>query len=74
VVRTRDIRPILPDDDLRVALRLKAGRRRELVIDQSRRLSRLRGLLCSIQSGCRFARSFSRARLIFLIKYFIHIP
>ena len=31
LVRTRDLRPILPDDDTLVALRLKVGRRRELV-------------------------------------------
>ena len=31
LVRTRDLRPILPDDDTLVALRLKVGRRRELI-------------------------------------------
>ena len=51
LVRTRDLRPILPDDDTLVALRLKVGRRRELIQDQTRRISRLRGLLCSIHPG-----------------------
>ena len=51
LVRTRDLRRVLPDDDTRVALRLKVGRRRELVQDQTRRLSRLRGLLCGIHPG-----------------------
>ena len=51
LVRTRDLRPILPDDETRVALRLKVGRRRDLVADQTRRLSRLRGLLCGIHPG-----------------------
>ena len=46
LVRTRDLRPIQPDDDTRVALRLKVGHRRNLVQDQTRRLARLRGLLC----------------------------
>jgi transposase len=55
LVRTRDLRPILPDDDSRVALRLKVGRRRELVADQTRRLSRLRGLLCGIHPGLEHA-------------------
>jgi transposase len=51
LVRTRDLRRILPDDDTFVALRLKVGRRRELVQDQTRRLSRIRGLLCGIHPG-----------------------
>ena len=51
LVRTRDLRPILPDDDTLVALRLKVGRRRELVQDQTRRIARLRGLLCGIHPG-----------------------
>ena len=51
LVRTRDLRPILPDDDTRVALRLKVGRRRDLTADQTRRLTRLRGLLCGIFPG-----------------------
>jgi len=51
LVRTRDLRPILADDDTLVAIRLKVGRRRDLVEDQTRRLSRLRGLLCGIHPG-----------------------
>ena len=50
-VRTRDLRPILPDDDARVALRRKVGRRRKLIQDQTRRISRLRGLLCGTHPG-----------------------
>ena len=51
LVRTRDLRPILPDDDTLVALRLKVGRRRDPVQDQTRRIARLRGLLCGIFPG-----------------------
>lgn len=51
LVRTRDLRPILPDDDTLVALRLKVGRRRELIQDQTRRIARMRGLLCGIHPG-----------------------
>ncbi|SMX36702.1 IS110 family transposase [Maliponia aquimaris] len=51
LVRTRDLRPILPDDDSIVAIRLKVGRRRELIQDQTRRIARLRGLLCGIHPG-----------------------
>ena len=51
LVRTRDLRPVLADDDTRVALRLKVGRRRELMQDQVRRIARIRGLLCGIHPG-----------------------
>ena len=51
LVRTRELRRIAPDDETVVAIRLKVGRRRELVQDQTRRLSRLRGLLCGIHPG-----------------------
>ena len=51
LVRTRDLRPVLPDDDTLVALRLKIARRRDLVQDQTRCLNRLRGLLCGIHPG-----------------------
>ncbi|MFU0507593.1 IS110 family transposase [Pseudaminobacter sp. NGMCC 1.201702] len=51
LVRTRDLRPILPDDETRLALALKVGRRRDLVQEQTCRLSRLRGLLCGIHPG-----------------------
>lgn len=48
LVRTRDLRPISPDGETVVALRLKIGRRRDLVEEQTRRLARLRMLLCRI--------------------------
>jgi transposase len=48
LVRTRDLRPILPDDETVTAIRLKVGRRRDLIEEQTRRLNRLRGLLSSV--------------------------
>ena len=51
LVRTRDLRPILPDEETTVAIRLKVMRRRELVQDQTRRISRLRQLLGAIHPG-----------------------
>ena len=51
LVRTRDLRPVLADDETRVALRLKVGRRRDLMQDQVRRIARIRGLLCGIHPG-----------------------
>ncbi len=51
LVRTRNLRPILPGGDTLVAIRLKVSRRRDLIEDQTRRLARLRGLLCGIHPG-----------------------
>jgi transposase len=51
LVRTRDLRPILPDDETVIALRLKVMRRRELTQDQTRRISRLRQLLGAVHPG-----------------------
>ncbi|MBD3765286.1 MAG: IS110 family transposase [Rhodobacterales bacterium] len=51
LVRTRDLRPILPDDGTVTAIRLKVGRRRGLIEEQTRRLNRLRGLLSSVHPG-----------------------
>ena len=46
LVRTRDgLRPIRPDDGATASLRLLVSRRRDLVQDQGRRVSRLRQLL-----------------------------
>lgn len=51
LVRTRDLRPVLSDTETVAAIRLKVGRRRDLVEEQTRRLSRLRGLLSSLHPG-----------------------
>ena len=51
LVRTRPLRPILPDDETVIALRLKVMRRRELSDDQTRRISRLRQFLGAIHPG-----------------------
>ena len=52
LVRAReDLRVVTPTGDADVALVLLVGRRRELVVDQTRRISRLRDLLCSVQPG-----------------------
>jgi transposase len=47
----RDLRPIEPAGELDAEIRLLAGRRRELVGDQTRRVNRLRDLLASIHPG-----------------------
>ena len=52
LVRTRDgLRPIRPDDDATASLRLLVSRRRDLVQDQNRRVSRLRQLLSQAHPG-----------------------
>lgn len=51
-VRAReDLRQVTAATDEEIALGLLVARRRELVIDQTRRISRLRDLLCSIHPG-----------------------
>jgi transposase len=47
----RDLRTIEPIGELDAEIRLLASRRRELVTDQTRRISRLRDLLASIHPG-----------------------
>ena len=47
----RDLRAIEPVGELDTEIRLLVGRRRELVTDQTRRISRLRDLLASIHPG-----------------------
>jgi len=51
-VRTRtDLRPVTHEEALDVELRLLVRRRRELVVDQTRRLARLRELLVTVHPG-----------------------
>jgi transposase len=51
-VRTRhDLRPVETGTEIDLELRLLVGRRRDLVDEQTRRLSRLHGLLVSIHPG-----------------------
>ncbi len=51
-VRTRrDLRPVAPEDATTLELRLLVGRRRDLVVEQTRRLGRLHDLLGTIHPG-----------------------
>ncbi|UAB92281.1 IS110 family transposase [Dactylosporangium vinaceum] len=50
-LRREELRPVTTDTDADAELRLLAGRRRELVVDQTRRIARLRDLLASIHPG-----------------------
>jgi transposase len=69
LVRTRDLRPILPDDETVTAIRLKVGRRRELIEEQTRRLNRLRGLLSSSSDSASARRNSSVASAHALRRY-----
>jgi transposase len=70
-VRTRtDLRPIEAAGELDVELRLLVARRRELVIDQTRRIGRLRDLLASIHPGLeRIVEPTQKAGLWLLSRY-----
>lgn len=70
-VRTRsDLRAIEIGSDLDVELRLLVGRRRELVVDQTRRIGRLRDLLASIHPGLeRVVDATGKAGLSLLLRY-----
>ena len=70
LVRTRDLRPILPDDETVAAIRLKVSRRRDLIEEQTRRLNRLRGLLSSIHPVLeRDLDVTCKGPLVFLTRY-----
>ena len=51
VARRRDLRVVDVEAELDAEIRLLVGRRRELVVDQTRRVNRLRDLLASIHPG-----------------------
>lgn len=71
LVRSRDdLRPLEAGSELDAELRLLVGRRRELVTDQTRRLSRLRDLLASIHPGLeRTIDATGKASLWLLCRY-----
>jgi transposase len=66
----RDLRPIDPVVEIDAEIRLLVGRRRELVGDQTRRISRLRDLLASIFAGLeRVIDPSTKASLQLLSRY-----
>jgi transposase len=63
----RDLRPVEVGTEIDVDIRLLVGRRREIVVDQTRRLSRLRDLLSSLFPALeRRIDVTTRAGLVFL--------
>jgi transposase len=71
LVRTRpDLRPIRPDTETTVAIRVLVAHRRDLVQDQTRRLSRLRQLLASVHPGLeRVLDVTAKAPLVLLTRF-----
>jgi transposase len=66
----RDLRPIDPVVEIDAEIRLLVGRRRELVGDQTRRISRLRDLLASVFPGLeRVIDPSTKASLQLLSRY-----
>lgn len=70
-VRVRaELRPIEPLTELDAEIRLLVGRRRDLVKDQTRRLTRLRDLLCGIHPGLeRVVDPTTKTGLVLLGRY-----
>ena len=71
LVRARDdLRVVTAASDADVALGLLVGRRRELVVDQTRRIGRLRDLLCSVHPGLeRVTDPTHKVGLVLLARY-----
>jgi transposase len=66
----RDLRPIAVEDETLAELQLLVGRRRDLVAEQTRRLSRLHDLLSRIHPGLERALDLtSKGGLWFLTRY-----
>lgn len=71
-VRTRrDLRPIQAEDAVSVELRLLVGRRRDLVSEQTRRLSRLHDLLLSVHPGLERRLDLTTKGALFLLTRYV---
>jgi hypothetical protein len=67
-VRTRcDLRPIEPVSELDLEIRLLAGRRRDLVDEQTRRLGRLHDLLAQVHPGLERALDLTTKGSLWLV-------
>jgi transposase len=72
LVRTRhDLRPVEAPGELDLELRLLAGRRRDLVAEQTRRLSRLHDLLASVHPGLERALDLTTKSGLWLVSRYV---
>lgn len=71
-VRTRsDLRPVTHSDETTIAIRLLVGRRRDLVEDQTRRISRLRRLVGAVYPGLERVLDFTAIGPLHLATRFV---
>jgi transposase len=71
-VRTRpELRPIKPDDEATITLRLLVGRRRDLIEDQTRRISRMRQLVSAIHPGLERNLDFTTKAALWLLTRYV---
>ena len=63
----RDLRPIEPEAELDLDIRLLVGRRRDLVDEQTRRIGRLRDLLVAMFPGLERALDFTTKGALWLV-------
>jgi transposase len=71
-VRTRaDLRPIQATSELDLEIRLLAGRRRDLVAEQTRRLGRLHDLLASVHPGLERALDLTTKGGLWLVSRYV---
>jgi transposase len=71
-VRTRrDLRPVETVDETTAEMRLLVGHRRDLVADQTRRLSRLHDLIVSVHPGLEQALDLTRQADLWLLSRYV---
>ena len=70
-LRPDDFRPIAPPDDTVAELRLLVSRRGDLVVDQTRRISRMRYLLATIHPGLERALDLTNRGPVVLLTRFV---
>jgi transposase len=66
-----DFRPVVLDDDALAELRLLVGRRGDLVVDQTRRISRMRYLMASIHPSLERALDLTTQGALHLVARFV---
>lgn len=67
----RDLRPIEPETELNLDIRLLVGRRHDLVEEQTRRIGRLRNLLVAIFPGLERALDFTTKGALWLVAKYV---
>lgn len=70
-LRANDFRPIAIEDDAMAELRLRVSRRGDLVVDQTRRISRMRYLLNTIHPDLERALDLTNAGPLMLLARFV---